>query len=341
MNEKILLVDDEEENLQLLTRWLVPLDYDLDLAVNGEEAVRQVKESKPDLIILDIMMPRMDGYEACRILKENPETKDIPIIMVTAHHERKSKIEGLSAGANDFLSKPIDQAELTIRVANLLKVKACNNFLRDHNKILEDEVRKRTCDLKKVYEENLQLTEELRQKLKELEGRDLIQQQLLTFHPLEETLQIVLEVINDIIQPDISAVYLGETCDRKAIKSLASPHAEGENLWKTAGRPLDDALGNVCNRHKPVMTVKRLPACFEKEEAELSLVAIPLIKGETCRGHIVAARWRKPTLFSEDEARVLENLAGLAAIAIRDAQLHDNLPQLEESIDSVLRNLEG
>lgn len=88
MNEKILLVDDEEVNLRLLTQWLVPQGYDVEYASNGAEAVRKVGESRPDLIILDIMMPIMDGHEACRIIKEDPKTMNIPIIMVTGQHDR-------------------------------------------------------------------------------------------------------------------------------------------------------------------------------------------------------------------------------------------------------------
>jgi putative two-component system response regulator len=147
MNEKILIVDDEEANLRLLTKWLVPLGYDIELASNGEEAVRKARDKSPDLIILDIMMPVMDGYEACGILKAAPETKNIPIIMVTALHDRESRLKGLSVSANDFLFKPIDQTELTIRVKNLLKIKAYEDFMLGHNLILEKEVRERTLDL--------------------------------------------------------------------------------------------------------------------------------------------------------------------------------------------------
>jgi putative two-component system response regulator len=153
MNEKILLVDDEEANLRLLTQWLVPLGYEVEFAVNGEEAVRKVWESQPDLIILDIMMPIMDGHEACRILKEEPKTMNIPIIMVTALHDRESKLKGLTCSANDFLSKPIDQGELIIRIKNLLKIKAFDDFMLNHNQILEAEVRARTQDLKEMSTE--------------------------------------------------------------------------------------------------------------------------------------------------------------------------------------------
>ena len=147
-NEKILLVDDEEHNLKLLARWLMPLGYTTEFASNGEEAVQAVRDSRPDLIILDIMMPVMDGYEACRTMRSISETTNIPVIMVTALSDRDSKLKGLSVGANDFLSKPIDQTELTIRVKNLLKIKAFDDFLLNHNQILAEEVRERTRDLK-------------------------------------------------------------------------------------------------------------------------------------------------------------------------------------------------
>jgi len=150
MSEKILIVDDEESNLRLLTQWLIPLGYDIELAVNGEGAVRQARESLPDLIILDIMMPVMDGYEACRLIKAAPETKNIPIIIVTALNDRESRLQGLSVSANDFLSKPIDQAELTIRVRNLLKIKKYEDFVLRHSQILEQEVRERTQDLRNM-----------------------------------------------------------------------------------------------------------------------------------------------------------------------------------------------
>lgn len=157
-NEKILLVDDEENNLKLLTQWLVPLGYEMDYAFNGDEAVRKAKKDQPDLIILDIMMPVMDGFTACRMLKENPKTASIPIVMVTAQYDREAKLKGLSVFANELLSKPIDKVELTIRVRNLLKIKAFEDFMLRHNQILEEEVRARTQDLKNM---NLEMVQKL------------------------------------------------------------------------------------------------------------------------------------------------------------------------------------
>ncbi len=145
--EKILIVDDEETNIKLLLSLLGSLGYDIETAGNGVEAMQKAVSHRPDLIILDIIMPVMDGYEACRHIKSVPETKNIPIIMMTALHDRGSKLQGLSAFANDFLSKPIDGTELTIRVRNLLKIKAFDDFMIRHQHILEEEVRKRTLEL--------------------------------------------------------------------------------------------------------------------------------------------------------------------------------------------------
>jgi putative two-component system response regulator len=149
-DEKILLVDDEEPNLKILINYLAPEGYDVETACNGEEAVRKSKDYRPDLIVLDIMMPVMDGYEACGLIKSDPATENIPVIIATALHDRESKLKGLEAGANDFLSKPIDRTELIIRVRNLLKIKAFEDFMLRHNQILEKEVYERTQDIRNM-----------------------------------------------------------------------------------------------------------------------------------------------------------------------------------------------
>jgi len=164
-NEKILLVDDEENNLKLLSHWLISLGYDIDLASNGEEGVKKCMSARPDLVILDIMMPVMDGYEACRRIKAAPLTKNIPVILVTALQDRESKLKGLSAGANDFLSKPIDQAELTMRVKNLLKIKAFEDTILGYNERLEKEVLKRTFELDQAYDNLKAMSYEMVEKL--------------------------------------------------------------------------------------------------------------------------------------------------------------------------------
>lgn len=164
-NQKILIVDDEEKNIKLLCQWLIPMGYDIEIAGNGKRAVEMSSNCGPDLIILDIIMPVMDGYEACALLKAEPKTKNVPIIMVTAFDDRESKLKGLTAGANDFLAKPIDKSELTIRVKNLLKIKSFEDFMLRHNQLLEEEVRKRTQDLENACAQLRNMSNEMVQKL--------------------------------------------------------------------------------------------------------------------------------------------------------------------------------
>ena len=153
VKKKILVADDEEQNRKLLGSLLVAVGYDIEYACTGKEAVEKSKTYRPDLILLDIMMPDMDGYEACDLIRTDPETVNIPIVMVTALTERDSKLKGLTVGANDFLTKPIDRAELTLRVKNLLKMKEFEDFMLRHNQILEDEVKQRTYDLQEAIDE--------------------------------------------------------------------------------------------------------------------------------------------------------------------------------------------
>lgn len=149
--KKVLVVDDDDKNLKFLGSLLEFYNYDHEEARNGVEALEKTETYKPDLILLDIMMPEMDGYEACRRLKNKPETRNIPVVIITALSDKKSRIEGLNAGANDFLTKPVDKTELALRVKNLLRVKEFEDFLQKHNEILDTEVRKKTAQLQESY----------------------------------------------------------------------------------------------------------------------------------------------------------------------------------------------
>ena len=127
----ILIVDDEPRNRKLLETMLRPEGHLTLNAASGEEALASVAHCPPDLILLDIMMPGMDGFQVAVALKGNPATSHIPIIMVTAHSDRGARLAGLDAGAEDFLSKPIDRTELWLRVRNLLRLKALSDFLKE------------------------------------------------------------------------------------------------------------------------------------------------------------------------------------------------------------------
>ncbi len=126
----VLVVDDEEQNRTLLRDPLEALGYEVTAAENGLLALQQVAAHAPDVILLDVMMPKMDGFEVCRQLKINPKTAHIPILMITALSERDDRMTGIYAGANDFLNKPIDIRDVTLRVRNSIHTKHLHDKLQ-------------------------------------------------------------------------------------------------------------------------------------------------------------------------------------------------------------------
>lgn len=145
----ILIVDDEPKNCRLLDALLRPEGYQTVMAATGEEALCLIAQKAPDLILLDIRMPGMDGYEVARRIKANDRISHIPIIMLTAQIDRQSRLDGLGAGAEEFLTKPVDRAELWLRVRNLLRLKAYGDLLANHSLMLEREVLVRTAKLQR------------------------------------------------------------------------------------------------------------------------------------------------------------------------------------------------
>ncbi len=130
MTAKILVVDDVLCNVKLLEARLKAEYYTVIVAYDGEEAMDLVAKQQPDIILLDIMMPKMNGFEVCKELKNDPLTTHIPIIMVTALHDAHDRVQGINAGADDFLTKPIDETALSARIKSLTRLKMIIDELR-------------------------------------------------------------------------------------------------------------------------------------------------------------------------------------------------------------------
>lgn len=155
-SELILVVDDTPANLEVLSEALTDAGFEVAIATNGERAIKQAQCSLPSLILLDVMMPGIDGFETCRRLKASKITQDIPIIFMTALSETTDKVNGFNLGAVDYVTKPFQEAELIVRVKTQLK-------MRHFNQILEQQVSQRTAELtdalKQLQDSHLQLVQ--------------------------------------------------------------------------------------------------------------------------------------------------------------------------------------
>jgi adenylate cyclase len=145
-----LVVDDQRTNAEMVSGLLRNLGYEVDVALDGEAALDVVRSKCPDLVVSDILMPRMDGYELCRRLRANPETALLPVILVTSAEPQTERVKGVEAGADDFLAKPVNWAELFARVKRLLQVKALQDEIKELNAKLEERVRDQVAQLERL-----------------------------------------------------------------------------------------------------------------------------------------------------------------------------------------------
>jgi putative two-component system response regulator len=162
--KSILVVDDEESNCDLLEGLLEGLGYQVESAKNGLDALTYLQSNnaheKFDLVLLDVMMPGMNGFEVARAIRQDPALNDLPIIMVTALTEKEDRLHAVEAGANDFVTKPIDKTELRVRITSLLKMKEAQDNVKQHRAQLEDLVKQRTRALERTMEKLIAAREE-------------------------------------------------------------------------------------------------------------------------------------------------------------------------------------
>jgi adenylate cyclase len=154
---KILVVDDTARNVKLLADLLAVKGYSVVTALSGPEALDKIDREQPDLVLLDVVMPEMSGYEVCHKIREVPETRMLPVVMVTALDPAEERVKGIEAGADDFLTKPINQAELLARVRSLLRIKELHDTvqtqatqLADWNQNLERRVHEQLGQLERL-----------------------------------------------------------------------------------------------------------------------------------------------------------------------------------------------
>jgi two-component system sensor histidine kinase/response regulator len=156
-SNRVLIVDDNARNLQVLGSTLKQNKYEVEFALNGKSALQWIADEKFDIILLDIMMPDLDGYETCVRIRKNKKYDEIPILFLTAKTDKESVIKGFKVGGQDYITKPFDSEELLARVNTHLELKNSREKLANMNKILEAKVAERTKELSRANEELSQL----------------------------------------------------------------------------------------------------------------------------------------------------------------------------------------
>lgn len=208
---KVLIVDDEELNVRFLTTFLTRKGYEAVAADRGAAAIRLIESAMPDVVLLDAMMPEMDGFEVCRRLRSNEATRLLPIIMVTALHSVEDEVKAIDAGADDFLPKPINNLELTARLRSLLRIKTLHDELKASRDELEDKNR-RLVDLQNMRDSLTQMiVHDLKNPLTGIMGctelllnlhDTLTDKQVTILKKIEESSSAILTMITDML--DIS-----------------------------------------------------------------------------------------------------------------------------------------
>lgn len=150
--KRVLVIDDDDVTRTIVQMLLEALGHDVESARDGLEGLAKLRLGV-DLILLDVVMPGLDGFEVCRRIRQDPHGQDVPVIMVTSMASRDDRLRAVEAGANDFIAKPIDETELRVRSASVLKMKEAQDALRRHQAHLEEIVEQRTANLRKALEE--------------------------------------------------------------------------------------------------------------------------------------------------------------------------------------------
>ena len=323
---RILAVDDEPRNLRILEAQLLPMGYEVHTLEDGGKAVDRALEVDPDLILLDIMMPGADGYSVLRDLKSTEGVKDVPVLMVTALNDRESRIRALDLGADDFLSKPVDGAELKARVRSHLRVKAYQDRLKEHQKDLERQVMEKTVELR-MYSNHLEV----------LIGTT---HQINTVLEMSVILRTLVTAAAKLVDADGGFAGLHEDGSITLTEYLKGDSFSRIDISSGVDCPV---LGKLIRTQAPVI-VSELnrdqdsPTGLCGRLDIQNAVAVPVLDlKQDLVGSLVVFNSRDWTPFHQRDVEVLQGLASSAATAVENARMMERLRVNEERLSESLR----
>jgi diguanylate cyclase (GGDEF)-like protein len=242
MKGRILVVDDRIENLELLSSILTKAGYEVRRAINGSTALMGVQSASPDMILLDINMPDMNGYEVCRKLKQDPKYKEIPVIFISALDDGLDKVKAFSAGGIDYISKPFEMMEVLSRVENHLQIRAVRLKLKHLNAELEQKVTERTAELtaaKQALEQENVERQTAQAMLEHMAWHDP-----LTDLPNRAWLMVQLKLLFEKAQQETTYQFavLFLDCDRFKVVNDSLGHMVGDQLLSQVAQRIKNCL---------------------------------------------------------------------------------------------------
>lgn len=315
----ILVVDDTPTNLEVLFNFLNNSGFRILIAEDGESALQKANYASPDLILLDVLMPGMDGFETCRCLKENPSTQNIPIIFMTALTETIDKVKGFSLGAVDYITKPLQYEEVLARVKTHLRLQHLTCQLQEKNLQLEQEIqeRRQTEAALKLQNQRSQLFAEVTLKI-----RQSLQ--------LEEILATTVTEVQRILQADRVLIYRlwpdGTGCGvAESVLPDFPPvmgHVFPEEIFPSEFRRLYQA-GRV-RSVSDVETDTSIPGClveFVRRFQVRAKLVVPILAKQQLWGLLIAHQCSSPREWTTFETDLLIQIADQIGIALTQAQL--------------------